>query len=244
MKIFFTVTLCLCFVSAFSAKPKHQYVRVQTDLGECIIKLYNETPQHRDNFLKLTETGTYNGTLFHRVIKDFMVQGGDPDSKNADKGTLLGEGTLGYTVPAEFRDSLFHKKGVLAAARDNNPEKASSGCQFYLVQGKIFTDEQLDALERTRMKFKLPQWQREIYKTLGGTPHLDRNYTVYGEIVKGIELVDKIAATGTDSNNRPLTDVKMTITVLRRSEAKKLEKEFVRQAKAKTTTISAKNTAY
>lgn len=235
MKNFFTAILCLCFVSAFSAKPKHQYVKVQTEMGECIIKLYNETPQHRDNFLKLTEKSTYNGTLFHRVIKDFMIQGGDPDSKNAIKGALLGEGTVGYTIPAEFRDSLFHKKGVLAAARDNNPEKASSGSQFYLVQGKTFTDEQLDALEKTRLKFKLPQWQREIYKTLGGVPHLDRNYTVYGEIVKGIELVDKIAATKTDSNNRPLADVKMTITVLRRAEAKKLEKELVRQAKAKPT---------
>ena len=234
MKNFLTVFFCLCFVSAFSAKPKHQYVKVQTEMGECIIKLYNETPQHRDNFLKLTEKGTYNGTLFHRVIKDFMIQGGDPDSKNAVEGALLGEGTVGYTVPAEFRDSLFHKKGVLAAARDNNPEKASSGSQFYLVQGKTFTDEQLDALEKNRLKFKLPQWQREIYKTQGGTPHLDRNYTVYGEIVKGMELVDKIAEVKTDGNNRPLADIKMTISVLKRREAKKLEKEFARQAKAKT----------
>ncbi len=234
MKNFFTAFFCLCFVSAFSAKPKHQYVKLQTEMGDCIIKLYNETPQHRDNFLKLAETGTYNGTLFHRVIKDFMIQGGDPDSKNAVKGALLGEGTVGYTVPAEFRDSLFHKKGVLAAARDNNPAKASSGCQFYLVQGKTFTDEQLDALEKNRLKFKLPQWQRDIYKTLGGTPHLDRNYTVYGEIVKGIELVDKIADVKTDGNNRPLADIKMTITVLKRREAKKLEKEFARQARLTT----------
>ena len=235
MKNFFTVLFCLCFISAYSAKPKHQYVRVQTEMGECIIKLYNETPQHRDNFLKLVEKGTYNGTLFHRVIKEFMIQVGDPDSKNAVEGALLGEGTVGYTVPAEFRDSLFHKKGVLAAARDNNPEKASSGSQFYLVQGKTFTDEQLDALEKNRLKFKLPQWQREIYKIQGGTPHLDRNYTVYGEIVKGIDLVDKIAEVKTDGNNRPLSDVKMTISVLRRAEAKKLEKEFARQAKAKIT---------
>jgi cyclophilin family peptidyl-prolyl cis-trans isomerase len=233
MKNFFTVLFCLCFISAYSAKPKHQYVRVQTEMGECIIKLYNETPQHRDNFLKLVEKGTYNGTLFHRVIKEFMIQGGDPDSKNAVEGALLGEGTVGYTVPAEFRDSLFHKKGVLAAARDNNPEKASSGSQFYLVQGKTFTDEQLDALEKNRLKFKLPLWQREIYKTQGGTPHLDRNYTVYGEVVKGMELLDKIAEVKTDGNNRPFTDVKMTISVLKRAEVKKLEKEFARQAKAK-----------
>ncbi|WP_316816806.1 peptidylprolyl isomerase [Pedobacter nyackensis] len=240
MKNYFTIMLCLCFISAFSAKPKHQYVKIKTEQGECIVKLYNETPQHRDNFLKLTEKGTYNGTLFHRVIKDFMIQGGDPDSKTAVKGALLGEGTVGYTVPAEFRDSLFHKKGVLAAARDNNPEKASSGSQFYLVQGKKFSDEQLDAVEKNRLKFKIPEWQREIYKTIGGTPHLDRNYTVYGEVVKGIELIDQIAALEIDGNNRPQTDIKMTVTVLKRREAKKLEKEFAKQAKVltkKTTTV-------
>jgi peptidyl-prolyl cis-trans isomerase B (cyclophilin B) len=161
-----------------------------------------------------------------------MIQGGDPDSKTAQPGTLLGEGTVGYTVPAEFRDSLFHKKGVLAAARDNNPEKASSGSQFYIVQGKTFTDAQLDDLENKRLKFKLPQYQREVYKTIGGTPHLDRNYTVYGEVVKGLEMVDKIAIVKTDGNNRPLEDVKMTINVLKRREARKLEKELARQAKA------------
>lgn len=232
MKNYLTIMLCLCFISAFSAKPKHKYVKIRTEHGDCFIKLYNETPQHRDNFIKLTEKGTYNGTLFHRVIKDFMIQGGDPDSKKAIKGALLGEGTVGYTVPAEFRDSLFHKKGVLAAARDNNPEKASSGSQFYLVQGKKFTDEQLDAVEKNRLKFKIPEWQREIYKSLGGSPHLDRNYTVYGEVVKGMDLIDKIAVIETDSNNRPLADVKMTISVLKRREAKKLEKELAKQAKA------------
>lgn len=232
MKNYFTVILCLCFISVFSAKPKHQYVKIKTAQGECIIKLYNETPLHRDNFLKLTKEGIFNGVLFHRVIKDFMIQGGDPDSKTAVKGALLGEGTVGYTVPAEFRDSLFHKKGVLAAARDDNPEKASSGSQFYLVQGKKFTDEQLDAIEKNRLKFKIPAAQREVYKTLGGAPHLDRNYTVYGEIVKGIEMVDKIAVVETDGNNRPLNDVKMTITVLKRREAKKLEKELAKQNKA------------
>ena len=110
-------------LSAFAAKPKNQYIRIKTEFGECIVKLYNETPLHRDNFLKLTKKGFYNGTLFHRVIKDFMIQGGDPDSKTAKPDSLLGEGDVGYTIPAEFRDSLFHKKGVLAAARDNNPEK-------------------------------------------------------------------------------------------------------------------------
>lgn len=224
MKHYFILILCLCFISAFSARPKHSYVKIKAGKSECIIRLYNETPQHRDNFLKLVKKGLYNGCLFHRVIKDFMIQGGDPDSKTAKPGVLLGEGTVGYTIPAEFRDSLFHKKGVLAAARDNNPEKASSGSQFYLVQGKIFNDAQLDEVANKRTGFKLPEWQRAIYKSIGGTPHLDRNYTVYGEVVRGLELVDQVAMVKTDRNNRPLEDVKMTVSILKRREAKKLEK--------------------
>ncbi|WP_316840951.1 peptidylprolyl isomerase [Pedobacter gandavensis] len=226
MKKFCVLILCLCFSTAFAAKPKHKYVRLKTDLGECIIMLYNETPLHRDNFIKLTKKGVYNGTLFHRVIKDFMIQGGDPDSKKAKPGEQLGEGSVGYTVPAEFRDSLFHKKGVLAAARDNNPEKASSGSQFYLVQGRKFNDQELDKTETNRLKAKIPTYQREVYKTIGGVPHLDRSYTVYGEVVKGIDLIDQVAAVTTDNNDRPTVDLKMTITVLKRSEAKKLEKEM------------------
>ncbi|MCZ4243148.1 peptidylprolyl isomerase [Pedobacter punctiformis] len=214
-------------LSAFAVKPKNQYVRIKTQYGECIVKLYNETPLHRDNFLKLTKSGFYNGTLFHRVIKDFMIQGGDPDSKTVKPDSLLGNGDVGYKIPAEFRDSLFHKKGVLAAARDNNPGKESSGCQFYLVQGKVFTDEQLNSLEQNRLKFKIPDWQRQVYKTIGGTPHLDRNYTVYGEIVAGLDVVDKIAVLATDKNNRPKEDVKMEITILKKREAKKLEKQLL-----------------
>ncbi|SHG75677.1 peptidylprolyl isomerase [Pedobacter caeni] len=231
MKRFYTLILCFCFSLTFAAKPKHQYVRIKTDMGECIVMLYNETPLHRDNFLKITKKKIYDGTLFHRVIKDFMIQGGDPDSKNAKPGEKLGNGTVGYTVPAEFRDSLFHKKGVLAAARDNNPEKASSGSQFYLVQGKKFTDEQLDNVETNRLKAKIPAYQREVYKTIGGTPHLDRTYTVYGEVVQGIALIDKIAEVSKDENDRPLSDVKMTITVLKRREAKRLEKELLKVSK-------------
>lgn len=220
-------------MQAFSAKPKNQYVKISTSKGEVIIKLYNETPLHRDNFLKLAKNGTYNGTLFHRVIKAFMIQGGDPDSKNAKPDSLLGNGDLGYTIPSEFRDSLFHKKGVLAAARegdDINPLKASSSCQFYIVQGKVWTDSLLNLVETKRMKFKIPEWQRQIYKTIGGTPHLDRNYTVYGEVVKGLEMVDKIAEEPTDKNNRPKNDIKMTVTVLTKREAKKLEKELAKNA--------------
>ena len=212
-------------------KPKNSYVRLKTAQGESIIKLYNETPLHRDNFLKLAGEGFYNGTLFHRVIKDFMIQGGDPDSKKAKPGQMLGEGDLGYKINPEFRDSLFHKKGVLAAARDNNPQKASSASQFYLVQGKTFTDEELNKVEQYRLQGrKIPEWQRTVYKTLGGTPHLDQNYTVFGEIVKGLGTVDSIAAVKTDRNDRPEQDVKMEVSVLKKREAKKLEKELKKEA--------------
>lgn len=229
MKTTFTVLLFLCFSAVFAAKPKHQYVKLKTEQGECIIMLYNNTPLHRDNFIKLVKKGFYNGTLFHRVIKSFMIQGGDPDSKDAPAGKELGNGDVGYTIPAEFRDSLFHKKGALAAARDDNPEKASSGCQFYLVQGKKFTDPQLDSLEIKRLHFKLPVWQREVYKRIGGSPHLDKRYTVYGEVVRGLSLIDTVALVTTDKNDRPLSDIKMTVTLLKKREARRLEKELKKE---------------
>ena len=196
MKKLFTLTLLLISTTiAFAGGPKNQYVRVKTSYGECIIRLYNETPKHRDNFIKLTKKGFFNGTLFHRVIQNFMIQGGDPDSKNAKPGIELGNGDVGYTVPAEFKDSLFHKRGVLAAARDDNPLKASSGCQFYIVEGKRITDAKMDSLEQGRLKgYKIPEWEREWYRSVGGTPQLDHNYTVYGEVVSGIDMVDRIAA--------------------------------------------------
>jgi len=226
MRKILTFLLAICCCTVFAARPKHQYVKIKTDQGECIILLYNSTPLHRDNFIKLVKKDFYNGSLFHRVIKRFMIQGGDPDSKNAAAGKELGNGDVGYTIPAEFRDSLFHKKGVLAAARDDNPEKASSGCQFYIVQGKTFNDAQLDSVETKRLHFKLPQWQRDIYKKQGGSPHLDRKYTVYGEVVKGIELVDTIALMPVDTNDRPLKDVKMTVSLLKTRAARRLEKAF------------------
>src|SRR5471032_2951104 len=192
MKKLFTLILLFSTVITAFGKPKNQYVRIKTSYGQCIIRLYNETPKHRDNFIKLVKQGFYNGTLFHRVIQNFMIQGGDPKSKNAAAGAGLGEGDVGYTVPAEFRDSLFHKRGVLAAARDDNPAKASSGCQFYIVEGKRFTDGKLDTLEQTRLKGrKIPGWQRDYYKSVGGVPHLDQNYTVYGEVVTGLDMVDR-----------------------------------------------------
>ena len=223
-----TLIACLVFLSlnAFAAKPKHQFVRISTEKGTCVVLLYNQTPLHRDNFVKITQEGKLSETLFHRVIKGFMIQGGDPDSKTAKPGQALGDGDWGYTVPAEFRDSLFHKKGVIAAARDDIPSKASSACQFYLAQGKVFTDEQLDLLEQNRLKRKIPTWQREVYKTLGGIPHLDQNYTVFGEVVQGIEMIDTIAAVKTGAADRPVDDVRMTVTVLKKKEAKKLEKSL------------------
>jgi peptidyl-prolyl cis-trans isomerase B (cyclophilin B) len=199
-------------------------VRIKTVYGTCIIRLYNETPQHRDNFIKLVKKGFYNGTLFHRVIQNFMIQGGDPDSKNAKLGAELGNGDLKYTVPAEFRDSVFHKRGVLAAARDDNPTKASSATQFYIVEGKRYTDEDLDKLIAGRLKGrKIPESEREYYKSVGGTPQLDQSYTVYGEVVFGLDMVDRIAAVKKDKRDRPLADVPMTVELLSNRECRSIK---------------------
>lgn len=198
--------------STIRKKDRKKDILMQTSMGDIIIRLSDSTPLHRDNFLKLVKTGFYDSLLFHRVIQNFMIQGGDPNSKNAPAGKMLGSGGPAYRVPAEFRQSLFHKKGVIAAARDNNPEKASSSCQFYITQGKVFTDAGLDSLETIRLKRKIPLAQREVYKTLGGVPHLDQGYTVFGEVLKGIEVVDKIAAVQTSKGadlDRPLQDVRI-----------------------------------
>ncbi len=213
--------LVLVFLTACSS-PKNiavknysaNRVQITTDSGLITIKLYDKTPLHRNNFINLVSQHYYDSLLFHRVIKNFMIQGGDPDSKHAKEGIELGNGGPSYTIPAEFDTSLFHKRGVLAAARESddvNPLKASSGSQFYIVQGKIFTDAGLDSVETYRLKRKIPLWQREIYKTIGGTPHLDMNYTVFGEVESGMEVVDKIARAATDKNDRPLQDIRMRI---------------------------------
>lgn len=212
------VLLCTLLMAITTmAMAKNRKVKVITPFGTMVIRLYDQTPKHRDNFLKLSRQHFYDSTLFHRVIRKFMIQGGDPDSKRAKPGAPLGEGDVGYTIPPEFQLDLFHRKGALAAARDDNPTKASSGCQFYIVQGKVFNDEELDKLEKTRLGGrKIPVDQREIYKTEGGSPHLDQNYTVFGQVIKGMEVIDKIAAVKTDSLNRPLENVPMKIRVIKK----------------------------
>ena len=243
-------------------------VKIETTLGDIKVKLYNETPKHRDNFIKLAEEGVYEGTLFHRVIKDFMIQAGDPDSKNAPKGKMLGAGDVGYTLPAEFvYPKYFHKKGALSAARqgDNvNPKKESSGCQFYIVTGKVYNDSTLLGMESQMNENKInvifntlaQKHMKEIYKmrkendqdglmnlqdslfaqaeaevakqpefhftpeqvkaytTVGGTPHLDGEYTVFGEVIEGMDIVDKIQQVKTDRSDRPEEDVKIKKVVV------------------------------
>lgn len=235
-------------------------IEMITDHGTMVIELYNETPLHRDNFIKMAQSGIYDSVLFHRVIDSFMIQGGDPDSKYAKAGDTLGNGSLDYKVPAEFNPNLYHKKGVLAAARDGNIQRASSSTQFYIVEGKVFNDSLLDqaqlrvntwlaehyfkldpknkalldsmqtALHQEDMEkyavysehihsmsksytnftpYRISPSQREVYKTIGGTPHLDQNYTVYGEVIEGLEVIDSISKAATDDMDRPKTDVRI-----------------------------------
>ena len=242
-------------------------VKISTALGDIIVRLYDETPAHRDNFLKLAREGFYDGTLFHRVIKDFMIQGGDPQSKGAPAGKALGSGDAGYTLPAEFNPALFHKRGALSAARlgdEVNPERRSSGCQFYIVWGKTYSQgemgqmarqmemqaqqqvfnalamEHKDAIMQMRRNRdrdglmalqekliaqteekvrkeglgKMSDAAREAYATVGGTPFLDGQYTVFGEVEAGLNVVDDIQQAATDGRDRPLSDIPMKVTVL------------------------------
>ena len=193
--IFSTIFIHSSFAQKYRAK-------IFTSQGNILLELYDSTPKHRDNFIKLVRKKFYNGTLFHRVIPGFMIQGGDPDSKTAKPGQLLGDGDVGYTIPAEFVQSYFHRRGALAQARDDNPAKASSGCQFYIVTGKKFTDETLKKEER-RAGRTIADYQKHIYETEGGAPHLDGNYTVYGQVLKGMDVADKIVNQPRDKNDRP-----------------------------------------
>ncbi|MDH6312294.1 cyclophilin family peptidyl-prolyl cis-trans isomerase [Parabacteroides sp. PFB2-10] len=213
------VLLCVLACSAVHAQSeKEVMVLIDTDMGKIKVKLYNETPQHRDNFLKNVNENLYQGLLFHRIIRQFMVQGGDINSRNAPLETHLGDGDPGYTVPAEIvYPQYFHKRGALCAARvgdDENPEKASSASQFYIVTGKHFTEMELDKIEKNEGKTLTPE-QRHAYMHEGGTPHLDGGYTVFGEVVSGIKVVEKMQFVETNEEDRPLKNIKiksMTIT--------------------------------
>lgn len=193
--------------------PEECLIEMETSMGTMIILLYSSTPNHRDNFLKLTEQGFYDDLLFHRVINGFMIQGGDPNSKNAGANARLGSGGPGYQIMPEFVDSLVHIKGALCAARTNNPQKKSSGSQFYIVHGTQSNDAQLDQLEK-RSGLKYTKEQRELYKTIGGAPHLDKGYVVYGKVISGLDVIDKIATTPTNKD-RPVKDVKMKVRVIK-----------------------------
>ncbi|AQG81131.1 peptidylprolyl isomerase [Spirosoma montaniterrae] len=203
-------------VSAQNRKKKDFLVTLTTKYGPMRLVLYDQTPKHKENFIRLTNERFYDSLLFHRVIQGFMIQGGDPGSRMAQPGQLLGDGENGYKVPAEIVPELFHKKGTLAAARDNNPEKASSGCQFYIVQGRTWTDDELQQqIERGRTRSVsrvFTDAQKQTYKTLGGTPHLDGTYTVFGEVVDGLAVVDSIAKQPGNSVNRPLQDIRMGVS--------------------------------
>jgi len=213
-KLLLVFCLIPVLVLGQNRKKKDYLVSLTTSYGTMHLVLYDQTPKHKENFIKLVDQKFYDSLLFHRIIPLFMIQGGDPNSRKAQADEPLGRGDVGYKVPAEFVPSLFHKKGALAAARDNNPEKASSGCQFYVVQGRVWTDEELQKqIERIeRMKGHLPtDEQKQVYKTLGGAPHLDGNYTVFGEVIDGLAVVDSIAKQPRNEMDRPTKDIRMSM---------------------------------
>ncbi|MBN2174812.1 MAG: peptidylprolyl isomerase [Bacteroidales bacterium] len=210
MKKYIALTILLniaLLINVHSQGQNQIKVLIKTSMGNITAVLYNETPQHRDNFIKLVKEGWYEGSPFHRVINNFMIQGG----QNAD-----GRLDPGYTIPAEFVPGLYHKKGALAAARQGdqvNPEKASSGSQFYMVQGTVLNDESMEMYEK-RYGITMTEEQKKTYKTIGGTPHLDGSYTVFGEVINGLDIIDKIAAVKTDKASKPLEPVTMSISII------------------------------
>ena len=231
MKNLIYLAILVFFISCSALKngstktPSVHFVKIETDSGTMVAKLSNQTPLTTQNFIKLVKEHFYDGLLFHRVIKGFMIQGGDPDSKNAAPGKVLGEGGLKYTVPAEFDSTLFHKKGALAMARegdDVNPKKASSSCQFYIVEGGTFTDKELDKIQE-KFKIIISESHRQIYRTMGGAPFLDMNYTVFGQVVSGLDVIDKIANVAKDGNDRPLGNIRMKISIMKKKEYRKYE---------------------
>ncbi len=199
---------------SWSCQEKEYRAVIETELGNMTVKLYNTTPKHRDNFVKLVKEGYYDGLLFHRVISGFMIQGGDPDSRDAPEGQMLGQGGPGYTIDAEIGE--LHFKGALAAARQGdqvNPDRKSSGSQFYIVQGIKMNDSQLSQIEQ-QTSTEYTDEQKKIYREIGGYPPLDGQYTVFGEVVEGIEVVDRIAAVQKGAADRPVDDIRMTIKML------------------------------
>lgn len=218
---------CLFGQMAFAQKKskKDYVVTLKTNFGDMHLILFDDTPLHKANFLKLVNDKFYDGLLFHRIIDGFMIQGGDPDSKNAQPGQHLGAGGGNLErIPFEFKPNHVHKKGALAAARDGNPEKKSSACQFYIVQGKAMSDDQITATA-ARNKMTYSTKQRSDYMILGGTPFLDNNYTVFGEAIDNLELIDKIAKQAKDASDRPTADIKMSMTV-EKMRKKKITKKY------------------
>ncbi|WP_018618296.1 peptidylprolyl isomerase [Spirosoma luteum] len=196
-------------------KKKDYLVSLNTGFGTMHLVLYDQTPKHKENFIKLVDQKFYDSLLFHRVIPLFMIQGGDPNSRKKDDGEPLGNGDVGYKIPAEFVPTLFHKKGALAAARDGNPEKASSGCQFYIVEGRVWDEagfrKQVERIKTLNGHIPTEE-QKRVYETIGGSPHLDGNYTVFGEVIDGLALVDSIAKQPRNELDRPKRNVSMTMT--------------------------------
>lgn len=225
----FRTAVLLTAMLAFSAEhafaqdgEERARVKIETSLGDITVELFNETPLHRDNFLKLAGEGFYDGTLFHRVIAGFMAQGGDPQSKDAAPGARLGNGGPGYTIEAEIDPAFIHTKGALAAARQGdqvNPQRRSSGSQFYIVQGRDVSAQMLQGIVNSKRNSMAQSYsytpdQIAAYGELGGTPHLDMQYTVFGQVIEGLDVLDAICAVQTDRSNRPGEDVKMTMTLL------------------------------
>lgn len=207
-----TRIIMLLILFSIFLETSSQNILIHTTQGNITIKLFDDVPLHKENFLDLISKNFYDNLLFHRVIKDFMIQTGDPGSRFSNPGEFLGRGGVDYTIPAEFRKDYYHKKGAVAAARLSdkvNPEKSSSGCQFYIVAGKTYTDNELDYMEKNGLHIKFTDEQRKIYKSLGGAPHLDYSYTVFGEVIDGFDVLDKISASKTDINNRPLSDIRI-----------------------------------
>lgn len=211
MKNIYLFLMITLFAMSACNTDKGTYAIIETDMGDIKIRLFDDTPQHKENFIKLAKEGFYKDLLFHRVIDGFMIQGGDPNSKDAPQGQPLGSGGPGYQIPAEF--GHLHFKGALAAARNNNPQKKSSGSQFYIVHGKEVGDNMLDNLQRQK-NITYSEAQRNLYKEIGGAPFLDMEYTVFGEVVEGLDVVDKIAATKTAPGDRPVEDVKMNVRMV------------------------------